>query len=71
MGIKERIANGLKKLPVKVRSAAIYGSWAKGTQKEDSDIDILMISDEVNPRKQKLLLSRNSFQYMFHWIYCY
>lgn len=53
MGIKERIANGLKKLPVKVRSAAIYGSWAKGTQKEDSDIDILMISDEVNPRKQK------------------
>ncbi len=53
MGIKERIANGLKNLPVKVRSAAIYGSWAKGTQKEDSDIDILMISDEVNPRKQK------------------
>ncbi len=53
MGIKERIANGLKKLPVKVRSAVIYGSWAKGTQKEDSDIDILMISDEVNPRKQK------------------
>lgn len=53
MDIKERIANGLKNLPVKVRSAAIYGSWAKGTQKEDSDIDILMISDEVNPRKQK------------------
>jgi HEPN domain-containing protein/predicted nucleotidyltransferase len=53
MGIKERIANGLKNLPVKVRSAAIYGSWAKGTQKEDSDIDILMISDEVNPRKQR------------------
>jgi HEPN domain-containing protein/predicted nucleotidyltransferase len=53
MGINERIANGLKNLPVKVRSAAIYGSWAKGTQKEDSDIDILMISDEVNPRKQK------------------
>jgi HEPN domain-containing protein/predicted nucleotidyltransferase len=53
MGIKERIADGLKNLPVKVRSAAIYGSWAKGTQKEDSDIDILMISDEVNPRKQK------------------
>ncbi len=53
MGIKVRIAKGLKNLPVKVRSAAIYGSWAKGTQKEDSDIDILIISDEVNPRKQK------------------
>jgi len=53
MGIMERIANGLKNLPVKVRSAAIYGSWAKGTQKEDSDIDILIISDEVSPRKQK------------------
>jgi HEPN domain-containing protein/predicted nucleotidyltransferase len=53
MDIKERIANGLKNLPVKIRSAAIYGSWAKGTQKKDSDIDILMISDEVNPRKHK------------------
>lgn len=62
----EKISKGLKNLPVKVRSAAIYGSWAKGAQREDSDMDILIISDEVNPgdRKEvrKFLLSRNTFR---------
>jgi HEPN domain-containing protein/predicted nucleotidyltransferase len=53
METREKISKGLKNLPVKVRSAAIYGSWAKGTQREDSDMDILIISDEVNPRRQK------------------
>ncbi|MBI4688811.1 MAG: HEPN domain-containing protein [Nitrospirae bacterium] len=49
----KKISDGLKNLPIKVKSAAIYGSWTKGAQSKDSDIDILMISDEVNPRKQK------------------
>jgi HEPN domain-containing protein/predicted nucleotidyltransferase len=49
----QKIADGLKNLSIKVRSAAIYGSWARGMQVEDSDIDILVISDNVNPRKQK------------------
>lgn len=51
--IIRNISDRLKSLPIKVKAAAIYGSWAKGTQKEDSDIDILMIADEVNSKKQK------------------
>src|SRR4030067_930378 len=43
----------LKASPVKIISAVIYGSWAKGTQTADSDIDILLVSDEIAPRKNK------------------
>src|SRR3989337_1656094 len=43
----------LKTSPVKIISAVIYGSWAKGTQTADSDIDILLVSDEIDPRKNK------------------
>ncbi|MDI6889829.1 MAG: HEPN domain-containing protein [Thermodesulfovibrionales bacterium] len=51
--IKENIIGKLKALPIKVKAAAIYGSWAKGAQKKDSDLDILLISDEINPRRHK------------------
>jgi predicted nucleotidyltransferase len=53
MDVIRSISNSLKNLPVKVRSVAIYGSLAKRTQKKDSDIDILIISDEINHRKLK------------------
>lgn len=47
------IIERLKTSPVKIISAVIYGSLAKGTQTADSDIDILLVSDEVDPRKNK------------------
>ncbi|MBI4972451.1 MAG: HEPN domain-containing protein [Candidatus Omnitrophica bacterium] len=47
------IIERLKASPVKIISAVIYGSLAKGTQTADSDIDILLVSDEVDPRKNK------------------
>ncbi len=53
MDIKTYIAERLKSLPMKIISAAIYGSWAKGTHTVDSDIDLLIISNEVNPKKHK------------------
>ena len=51
--IEGNIIERLKTLPIKVKAAAIYGSSAKRTQKEDSDIDLLLISDKVNPRRHK------------------
>lgn len=51
--IKEEITKRLAKSPITIIAAAIYGSWAKGTQTQDSDLDILMISDEINPKKHK------------------
>ncbi|MBI4745910.1 MAG: HEPN domain-containing protein [Deltaproteobacteria bacterium] len=51
--IKRAIVSGLRNLPIKVRSAAIYGSSARGTQTRDSDLDLLLISEDVNPRRHR------------------
>lgn len=51
--IKGNIIERLKTLPLKIKAGAIYGSWARRTQEAGSDIDILLISDEVNPRRHK------------------
>jgi HEPN domain-containing protein/predicted nucleotidyltransferase len=50
--IKNIVASQLNSLPFKIRAAILYGSFARGTSTPDSDIDILFVSDEVNPRKQ-------------------
>ncbi len=50
---KEEITKKLATSPIAIISVAIYGSWAKRGQTEDSDLDILMISDEINPKKHK------------------
>lgn len=51
--IKREIIPGLRDLPIKVRSAAIYGSSARGTQTGDSDLDLLLISEDVNPKRHR------------------
>ncbi|MFN3603397.1 MAG: HEPN domain-containing protein, partial [Leptonema sp. (in: bacteria)] len=51
--IISRIRDTLKNLPFNIISAAIYGSWAKGMQREDSDLDILVVSNQIHPKKHK------------------
>ena len=51
--IKEDIVRKLKTLPIKVKAGAIYGSWVKDTQEKDSDLDLLLVSDEIAPRRHK------------------
>ncbi len=41
-------------LSIKIKAAAVYGSFARGTQTEDSDLDILLISDESESKKAAL-----------------
>lgn len=51
--LKNALISRLKSLPIKLTSAVLYGSLTRGTQTADSDIDILFVSDEVNPRRHK------------------
>lgn len=51
--IKENIINKLMTSPIPTIAAVIYGSWARGMQTKDSDIDILVISYAINPKKHK------------------
>ena len=39
--IKEHIPSRLNSLPFKIRGSVLYGSFARGTSTQDSDIDIL------------------------------
>lgn len=51
--IKNQITTMLSSLPITIISAVIYGSWTKRGQTKDSDIDILLISNEINPKRQR------------------
>lgn len=51
--IQKLLSERLKKLPLRVISAALYGSWARGLQTEDSDVDLLIVSDDIHPRRHK------------------
>ena len=43
----KEIVHKLKKLPFKVVLAILFGSSTRGTLCRDSDIDILIVSDEI------------------------
>lgn len=51
--IANMIADELKAVPMEIISSAIYGSWAKGLQTKDSDLDILIIANNINPKRHR------------------
>lgn len=51
--IKNQITSIFQYLPIKVISAVIYGSWARMENTKDSDIDMLIISNDINPKRQR------------------
>ena len=51
--IKNSIALRLNSLPFRIKASILYGSFARGNFTPDSDIDILFVSDEVNPKKHR------------------
>ncbi|MBC7216795.1 MAG: nucleotidyltransferase domain-containing protein [Candidatus Caldatribacterium sp.] len=53
MELEEMVAllrEGLKKLPMKVVAAALFGSWARGEKTRDSDVDVLVVADALCDR---------------------
>ncbi len=51
--IKKNIIFKIKTLPFEIKGMVIFGSLTKEGFKKDSDIDILIVSDNVNPKKHK------------------
>lgn len=47
------LAEKLQGLSQDIVAAALFGSWAKGKAKEESDIDLLIVSENVHPRRRK------------------
>jgi len=45
-GIIERFKQELGRLGIKAEKIILYGSYAKGTSREGSDIDLIVISDD-------------------------
>jgi len=57
--IIEKFKNELKKLGINPQRTILYGSYASGEQKEYSDIDIIVISDDfkdINLRERLEIL---------------
>jgi len=51
--IKNQITTTLSSLSITIISAVIYGSWIRKEQTKDSDVDILLISNDINPKRQR------------------
>ena len=45
MDIKNTIVSQIKYLPFKIKACVLYGSFARGSQTPDSDIDIRKLED--------------------------
>ncbi|MGB9715444.1 MAG: HEPN domain-containing protein [Thermodesulfovibrionales bacterium] len=49
--IKRALATeGKKSLPFDIVAALLFGSWAKGSETPDSDIDLLIVADRINTK---------------------
>lgn len=51
--INNILSSRLDVLPFRIKASVLYGSFARGSFTADSDIDILFVSDDVNPIKHK------------------
>ena len=51
--IKEKITEKLINMSFEIKAVVLYGSYARKTHEEDSDIDILIVSDQVNPKRHR------------------
>ena len=53
----EYIRSNLKEkggtLPLDVRAALLFGSWVRGVQSPDSDIDLLVVAENINPKRHR------------------
>ncbi len=55
----------LKKQGIPIKNAYLFGSWAKGTQHQDSDIDVAIISSKFTnwTKTYKLLTSQTRLDF--------
>ena len=51
--IQQKLVKKLKTAPIPIMGAVLYGSWVKGKETPESDLDLLIVSDRINPRRHK------------------
>lgn len=47
------ISRKIQELPFKIVACALFGSWAKGNARKESDVDLLIVMDKVYPEREK------------------
>lgn len=47
------ITEGKELLHFNIVAALLFGSWAKGTETSESDIDLLIVADRINPKRHR------------------
>jgi uncharacterized protein len=55
--IKEQIMKSLDEMGISVENIILFGSRARGDYNEDSDYDILIVTEETFPFKEKIRIS--------------
>ena len=55
--IKEQIMKSLDEMGISSESIILFGSRARGDYNEDSDYDILIVTEETFPFKEKIRIS--------------
>ncbi|MFO8009076.1 MAG: nucleotidyltransferase domain-containing protein [Candidatus Brocadiia bacterium] len=50
VGALERFREALERLGVRVDRLVLFGSYAQGTQREGSDIDVVVVSEDFEDR---------------------
>lgn len=61
----ERVARRIAEI-VKAKKIILFGSYARGEQKQDSDVDLLVVADSVLPRfKRSKEIYRTLIPYPF------
>jgi predicted nucleotidyltransferase len=55
--IKEQITKSLDEMGISFKSIILFGSRARGDYNEDSDYDILIVTTETYPFKEKIRIS--------------
>jgi HEPN domain-containing protein/predicted nucleotidyltransferase len=48
--IRDQLIKGAEPLPFSLAAALLFGSAAKGVQKDESDIDLLIVAEGINPK---------------------
>jgi predicted nucleotidyltransferase len=51
--IKEGLLGRKEGPPIKIVAVLLFGSWTKGTETPDSDLDLLVAAENINPKRQR------------------
>jgi len=51
--ILKELGGGKELLPMNIKAVVLFGSWAKGTATPDSDVDLLVIADNIHPKRHR------------------